>query len=151
MSVTTALTHLRSRCAAGEVCLADVRNYFRRHPELTADECQQIIDSLLADHYIDEARYARAFVSDKLRFNRWGRQRLRQELRLKGIGDDDIKAALATIDDDEYRQTLRQLLDAKRRTLRGADDRETRAKLARHAAAHGFELSLIFNLLGDDD
>ena len=150
MNKSTAFSQLAARCSTTELCIADIRSKLERM-ELTDEERDAIVQRLLDEHFIDEGRYARAFVSDKFRFARWGRIKIRQALRQKGIAAADINEALQTIDDDAYRQTLIELLAAKRRTLKASSPYEANGKLIRFAAGRGFEPSLICQFLDADD
>ena len=124
-------------CARRETCRGDLEKKFR-----AAD---------IAPDLIDQQRYARAFVHDKAAFARWGRIKIRNALRLKGISRENIAIALEEeIDEKTYRQTLRDLLAAKLRTLK-FDPSDRRAtylaaqKLARFAASRGFEAEAVFS------
>ena len=86
--------------------------------------------------------------------NRWGRDKVRQALRLKGIGDEAVRDALAAVDADAYAAGLDALLASKLRTVRAANDYERRMKLLRFAASRGFEpewaAKVVDRLVGDD-
>lgn len=105
-----------------------------------------IIDHLVDERYIDNARFARAFTLDKLRYNAWGRIKIQQALRLAGVCEADIRVAFDEIHEEEYRQVLRTVIDRKARQLRGEEDDYTRrGKLIRHALSHGFEMDLVMD------
>lgn len=145
----SALLWATGRCALRECCRFDIR---RKWMEGGLDEatCERLLDRLEDDGFIDETRYARAFVHDKLEYDRWGRLKMTQALRLKGISRRDIDAAMAeVIVPERYAEILRSVLQAKLRTLNfDPADREeaykASQKLVRHAASRGFEPDLIF-------
>lgn len=145
----TALQWAASRCALRECCRYDIRKKWTEGG-LDADACERLLDRLEDEGFIDEDRYARAFVHDKLEYDHWGRIKMTQALRLKGIGRSTIDRALAeAIDDARYREVLRQCLAQKLRTLSfdPANREETYKsvqKLVRFAASRGFEPELIF-------
>ena len=97
-----ALSRLANLCAKAEYCVSDIRQKMARWdlPEGAED---RIVHRLLDERYIDEQRYACAFVRSKFRFNRWGRDKIVRGLRLKGISD-DVKAKLAKIKNKEMRE-----------------------------------------------
>lgn len=133
-------------CAMAEHCCAEVSEKLRQWGAAEADAAR-IVDYLIDQNYISEARYCEAFVRDKFRFNHWGRIKIGVMLRAKGLPSECIAAALAQISDDEYRQQLVDLLHAKERTLRGDDEYERRNKLLRFAQSRGFEPDLILKTL----
>ena len=102
---------------------------------------------LEAESYIDEARYARAFVNDKFRFDHWGRIKIRYALRQKGVSDFDTDDALALIDDDDYRQALADFIASRRRTTKGDTPYAVNQKIARAAITRGFEPQMVFDAL----
>ena len=150
MDTETAFAQLAARCTATELCLSDARTRLQRMG-LTGQDAADILARLTREHYIDERRYARAFVSDRFRLARWGRVKIHQALLHKGIADAYIADALQTIDDDDYCRTLHALLATKRRTLTARTQHELHAKLIRFAVGRGFEPSLVFQMLDTDD
>ena len=136
-------------CARRETCRGDLEKKFRA-AEIEPDLIDRVLDRLEQEKFIDEQRYAHAFVHDKAAFARWGRLKIRNALRLKGIDKHLIDIALEEeIDEKTYRQTLRELLSAKLRSLKfDPSDRHATylaaQKLARFAASRGFEAEAVF-------
>jgi len=122
---------------------------------IAGHKAETIVQHLVDTRFIDDSRYARAFVSDKYRYARWGRIKIIQALRLKRIDRDLIDEALAEeIDDETYIANLCALLRAKCRTIGMAEtepDHIARQKLIRFAAGRGYEPSLIMELVRDPD
>lgn len=145
----SALLWATNRCALRECCRQDIRKKWMEGG-LDDATCERLLDRLEDEGFIDEARYARAFVHDKLEYDHWGRLKMAQALRLKGIARRTIDEAMAeVIDDAKYREVLRGVLERKFNTHHfDADDREeaykAMQKLVRHAASRGFEPELIF-------
>ena len=125
-------------CSASERCIQDVEKKIKA-ARLTGEESDRIISRLLKERVIDESRFSRYFVNDKLRFNKWGRIKINYEMQRKGIPSDDRSEALADIDEQEYRSILLSILKSKKKTTRGKDDRDVYTKLLRFAAGRGFE------------
>lgn len=135
-----------AKCAARECCRSD---FHKKLVEagMTAAEAESIIDRLEDEGFIDEARYARAFVHDRFEYAGWGRLKIRQALALKKINAANIDNALRQIDETLYRERLQAILKAKARSLPTAEPYETKMKLARFAASRGFEPGIIFDCL----
>lgn len=138
LSESEMLHRAAAYCSASERCIQDVEKKIKA-AGLTEEESGRIIARLLEERFIDESRFARYFVNDKLRFNKWGRIKINYELQRKGIPSAIRSEALAGIDGPEYRHLLLSLLKSKKKATRGKDDREVYAKLLRFAAGHGFE------------
>ena len=141
-----ALHRAATLCSSAKHCTADIREKLARWGVTEADS-RTIIDRLVQERFIDEQRYAVAFVKDKFRFSGWGRIKMRYALQQKRIDGSDIDHALATLDEEQYNDRLLELLQAKSRSIRDDDPEARRAKLFRFAASRGFEPSLIFNAL----
>lgn len=141
-----ALHRAAALCSSAEHCTADIREKLARWGVTEADS-RTIIDRLVQERFIDEQRYAVAFVKDKFRFSGWGRIKMRYALQQKRIDGSDIDHALATLDEELYNDRLLELLQAKSRSIRDDDPEARRAKLFRFAASRGFESALIFNAL----
>ena len=130
-----------SYCSLAERCIYDVRKKIVSAGALP-EMAEQIIAHLLKEKFIDEARYCRSFVSDKFRFNRWGRIKIDYELRGKNIDNLLINEALTDIDEEEYESILFALLKDKKRTVKGQTEWDIFSKLYRFALNRGFESSL---------
>lgn len=141
-----ALHRAAALCSSAEHCTADIREKLARWGVTEADS-RTIIDRLVQERFIDEQRYAVAFVKDKFRFSGWGRIKMRYALQQKRIDGSDIDHALATLDEEPYNDRLLELLQAKSRSIRDDDPEARRAKLFRFATSRGFESALIFNAL----
>lgn len=125
-------------CSTAERCIQDVEKKIKA-AGLSPEESEHIIARLLEEKFIDEQRFARYFVNDKLRFNKWGRIKIGYELQRKNIPAPVRQEALEGIDDTEYTSILLSLLKAKKRSTKGKDERDIYIKLLRFAAGRGFE------------
>ncbi len=112
-------------------------------------ESSGIIRLLEKDNFINEERYALAFVRDKFRYNKWGKLKITAQLRAKGIGGEIIKKALDTIDNETYKLTLSNLLSVHSRSVKAKNEYELKAKLLRYGLSKGFESNLLYDLLND--
>ena len=111
--------------------------------ELSEEVRARVMARLIKERYVDDERYARAFVKDKIRYNKWGRRKVQQALWAKRIDQDIQQQVLDEIDEKEYLDVLRPLLKQKNRSIRAESDYERRQKLARFALSRGFDFSII--------
>ena len=147
MTADEILYKLTARCSVSEQCLSDIETKLSKY-DLPEEEKTRILRHLVEEKYIDDGRYAEAFVRDKYRFNKWGRIKIAQGLRMKGIDNDTISTAMEVIDETEYLNILRDLIKTKRRSTHGKNDYEINGKLARFATGRGFEYSAIRQCMG---
>jgi regulatory protein len=145
-----AYSRLARQCSMGEQCIYDARKKMQRW-EIEDDAQQRIVKRLLEERFIDENRYAHAFVRDKSRYNRWGSTKIKFELKRRGISERDIEDALCEIDEEESLSTLRDLLESKRRTVKGRSEYEIKAKLVRFALSRGFSIQDAMRVVGMED
>ncbi|MBR5440975.1 MAG: RecX family transcriptional regulator [Prevotella sp.] len=148
ISSDAALVRLETLCARSEQCGADLRRKLFTWG-ITGSTAEKILDSLADRRFFDDARFARAFVNDRFNFSKWGRRKITQALRLKRIDADIISDAVATIDDETYESTLRQILRSRAVRMAQPLSRDDRLRLARFAASRGFETSLILSTVND--
>ena len=150
MTEQEAYLQLAALCAQAEHCQQEMRDKMRRW-ELDETVQNRIIDRLIKERYIDDERYARAFVKDKIRYNKWGRRKVQQGLWQKRIDADIQQRVLDEIDEKEYLDVLRPLFKQKRKSIRAANDYELNQKLARFALSRGFTFDLIRQCLDVDE
>ena len=135
-----------ARCARQECSRRDISTKLVGKGATAAEACE-VVDRLVGEGFIDDARYARAFVADKFRFERWGRVKISYMLHLKGLPDDVVDEALQQIDPDEYRAALDEFIQSRRRTVQAPTPYAQNQKIARAAVARGFEPQLVFDRL----
>ena len=133
-------------CSLSEHCTQKVREKLVQW-ETPKEFIQPIIDRLVEEDYINEERFARAFVKDKFRFNHWGRIKITTHLRALGISSENIATAMQEIGDEEYAKMLDEIVEKKRKSIKNGTDYEIRAKLLRHALSRGFEYDLVASKL----
>ena len=150
MTEQEAYLQLAALCAQAEHCQQEMRDKMRRR-ELDETVQNRIIDRLIKERYVDDERYARAFVKDKIRYNKWGRRKVQQGLWQKRIDADIQQRVLDEIDEKEYLDVLRPLLKQKRKSIRAANDYELNQKLARFALSRGFTFDLIRQCMDIED
>ena len=145
-----AFLQLATLCAQAEHCEKEMRDKLKRWD---IDESAQgrIIQRLISERYIDDERYARAFVKDKIRYNKWGRRKVQQALWLKQIDPDIQQRVLNEIDENEFLDVLRPLLHQKRKTIKAQNDYELNQKLVRFALGRGFTFDIIRQCLDVDE
>lgn len=139
-----------SRCSQRECCRSELAQKMRTKGA-TTQQIEQILEQLEAERYVDEIRYARAFVSDKFRFERWGRVKIRYALQHKGIASYCIDEALSHITSDEYKDALATFIAQRKKATKGDTSYEINQKVARVAISRGFEPQLVFSQLKLDD
>ena len=141
---------LAALCAQAEHCQYEMLEKMRRW-ELPEEEQARVMHRLVSERYVDDERYARAFVKDKVRYNKWGRRKVEQALWQKRIDEDIRQRVLDEVDDDEYLSVLKSLLQQKRRTTKASSDYELNQKLVRFAISRGFTYDIIRKCLDIDD
>lgn len=142
MSVEDAKVRLSWLCARREHCSGDLivkmRNWGMGESEQAA-----VLDWLKEKRFVDDGRYATAFVAEKTRYNKWGRLKIDMALRQKGIDTGTRTRALSTIDDEEYDDNLAALMKKKRKTVSDDNEYTIKEKLYRFAASRGYEHDII--------
>ena len=150
MTEQEAYLQLATLCAQAEHCEQEMRDKMKRW-EIDETVQNRIINRLVKERYIDNERYARAFVKDKIRYNKWGRRKVQQALWMKRIDNDIQQRVLDEIDDKEYLDVLRPLLKQKRKSTKAANDYELNQKLVRFALGRGFTFDIIRQCLEVDE
>ncbi len=140
---------LAALCAQAEHCQWEMLEKMRRW-ELPEEQQAHVMQRLVEERYVDDERYARAFIKDKIRYNRWGRRKVEQALWQKHITEDIRQRTLDEVDDEEYLSVLRPLLKQKQKELkrslkgaRGMEEAMLNQKLIRFALGRGFTYDLI--------
>ena len=114
---------------------------------LEPDDVEEIIVRLGQEKMLDEERYAQAYVRGKYGLKKWGRRKITQGLKAKGISDYCIKQGLKEIDYEVYEQNLLQLLEKKNATEKEKNPFARRQKLTYYLVSKGYENDLVQDAL----
>lgn len=139
------IVQFQAQCAKREYCAGDIRRKALEKLEWNREAAEEVVASLVADKFVDDARYASAFAREKSSLQGWGPVKIRFQLRAKGISDADICAALEEIDAEKASARLEKLLANKWHTLQ--DDPQGRLKLIKFALSRGYEYEEIESLI----
>jgi len=152
LSEQEALYKAEAYCSLAEHCLSEVAEKLEQWG-VSSESKTRILKKLVAERFIDESRYCRFFIHDKFKYNKWGRNKIAQALWQKKIDRQVSDPLLGSIDEEEYRNVLCGLLEAKRKTVKARNEYELNGKLIRFALGRGFEMNEIKACLSlrDDD
>lgn len=145
MDAARCLSRLQKLCSKAEYCRADV--YRKALKDLEGDEeaAGRVVEQLLADKYVDDARYASAYAREKASLQGWGPVKIRFQLRAKGVSDANIQAALEEVEPEKARAKLQKLLETKAKTLAG--DPQFRLKLIKYALSRGYDYNVVEGII----
>ncbi|MCM1482714.1 MAG: RecX family transcriptional regulator [Muribaculaceae bacterium] len=141
-----ATARLEALCAKSEQCTYDIRDKLKRWGVPTAT-AEAVIRHLTQASYVNDSRFASAYVRDKYRFSCWGRRKISAGLYAKRIDRDIATRALDEIDVKEYATIAFRTVKAKLRSLDRTDMRLCREKLLRFGMARGYETKLLLKIL----
>lgn len=141
-----ALQLLMNRCAKSETCTADARKALYRW-QIPAETHQNIINQLTSLKFIDDSRYATAYVREKASLSRWGEYKIRAGLRNKQIDEETINAALSQLEEHDMTGKLKEQLRRKMRTIKAKNTYDLKNKLLRYGVGLGFDFSDVNDLI----
>lgn len=135
-----ALQSLMRLCARSERSSGDALRLMKRWG--VADEAaRKVLSRLQAERFLDDSRYAEAFVRDKLNLSGWGAYKIKTALRNKGVSKDIIEEVVAPmIAETDMKERLEDIMRRRLRTLKYSSTYEAKTKLIRFAAGRGYEL-----------
>ena len=137
-----ALAALMRLCARAEKSQEDARRLMRGWG-LAERDAEGVLAKLVRDRFIDDARYAGAFVREKLRLSGWGGYKIRTALQRKRIYRALIDAALAEADRSGMDERLRRQLERKARTAKYTTQYELKTKLIRYGLSLGYDYETV--------
>ena len=141
MDAARCLSRLQKLCSKAEYCRADVYRKALKALEGDAEAAGKVVEQLVADKYVDDARYASAFAREKAGLQGWGPVKIRFQLRTKGVSEADIASALQDVEPEKAEAKLQKILEAKARTLQG--DPQFRLKLLKFDLSRGYEYDVV--------
>lgn len=141
METARCLSRLQKLCSKAEYCETDIYRKALRDLEGDADAARKVVESLMREKYVDNARYASAFAREKATIQGWGPVKIRFQLKAKGISEEVIRAAIDEVDEGKQADKLLKVLQAKARAL--SSDPQFRLKLLRFGLTRGYDYDAV--------
>lgn len=147
-----ALEKLQHYCAYKERCHSEVRTKLIKL-EIYGDKLEEIMSALIQEDFLNEERYAIAYVSGKYRINQWGKYKIRMGLKAKRVSDYCIKKGLENINAEEYYNNLLNILEKQKRiySIKALNGYQLKSKLFKFAMGKGYETEIIKQCLEELD
>ncbi len=157
-SAEQALQSLMRECARTERSSGDALRLMKRWG-LSDEDAAKVLARLQAERFIDDSRYAEAFVRDKLNLSGWGAYKIKMALRTKGVSKDIIEEVVAPmLAETDMTERLEEIMRRRMRTLKYSSSYDAKTKLIRFAASRGYDMeqaiecaSRICSTLNEDD
>ncbi|MCP4521055.1 MAG: RecX family transcriptional regulator [Cytophagales bacterium] len=142
----SAFLKMAKYCSYQDRCESDILLKLNKYL-LTDNEKSDIIENLIEEKFLNEERFARSYVRGKFRSNKWGRVKIKQALKMKGIDSYLINLGFEEIKDEEYLQTLYALFDKKDAQEKEQDPYKRKAKIINFLLSKGFESDIVFSVV----
>ena len=150
MTGQQAYQKLAALCARSEHCQQEMFDKMRQWG-VDEEEQAKVMARLVEERYVDDERFTRAFVNDKVRYAKWGRRKIEQALWMKRIDEQLARTVLDEVPDEDYIAILRPALKQKRRSTKAASEYEMTMKLIKYALSRGFTMDVIRQCMEVDD
>lgn len=141
-SVAEARVKIAAYCAYQERCQEEVRTKLAEKG-LFGDQAEELISHLIEEGFMNEERFAQAFVRGKFNLKKWGRNKITQELKLRKVSPNCIKSGMKEIDPEEYWQMLLRLVEKKSGFVKDPDQFKKKYKIQQYLIGRGFESDLV--------
>ena len=148
-TVKEATERIQSFCAIQDRCQWEVEKKMKEW-EISDEIIENILTDLILEKFVDEQRFAESFCRGKFRIKRWGKVKIKNELKIKKISENCINKGLSQINNKEYMQVLKNVYIKKRNSLKDTNQFIRKGKIAKHLQHKGFESNLIWELINKD-
>ncbi len=146
VSKAEALIKLQRYCAYQDRCHKEVRTKLI-DLGIYGDDLNDIIVDLIQENFLNEERFAKSYARGKFRIKKWGKNRIKQELKQRQVSEYCIKKGLLEINTEEYELTLQSILEKKNLILRDKNAFARKKKLAQYAIQKGYEYNLVWKCI----
>ena len=148
-TVKEATERIQSFCAIQDRCQWEVEKKMKEW-KISDEIIENILTDLILDKFVDEQRFSESFCRGKFRIKRWGKVKIKNELKIKKISKNCIDKGLLQIKNEEYMEVLKYLYIKKRNSLKDTNQFIRKGKIAKHLQQKGFESNMIWELINKD-
>lgn len=135
-----------SFCAYQERTQQEVRDKLYGQ-DVDKDVIEEIIVKLIEDNFINEERFARTFAGGKFRIKRWGKNKIIQALKVKGLSPYCIKKGIEEIDEEDYVKTVHFLIEKKENEEKERNLFKRKDKVSKYLIRKGYEPEIVWEIL----
>lgn len=146
ISEKQAFTRMARLCSQKEYSSFDISQKLYRL-NFTSKEIENIVNRLIEENFINDERFVRSYIGDKLKFNKWGKKKIELTLKQKKIPQGIIYKVFKEYSASELNKSLESVLEKKWKSVKGATDNEKKGKLIRYALGRGFEMKEILSCM----
>lgn len=147
-TVEEAKKKLEYYCAYQERCHKEVVQKLK-DMRMIPEAIDVIVVHLIQNNFLNEERFAKTFVSGKLKIKKWGKRRLTLELKKKDISKTNISQALSEIDDKEYVEIFNDLAEKRYLSLKEANKYKKKKKLTDYLLYRGWDSFLVYDKVNE--
>lgn len=137
---------MKNWCAYQERSQFEVRNKLFEYG-IFNEEAENIISQLIQENFLNEERFALAFARGKFRIKRWGRIKIKLELKQHKVSEYCISKALKQIDGNEYFATLEKIIEKKTKEIKESNKIKKQYKIIKYAMSRGYEQDIIMDAI----
>lgn len=142
-SVEDIIQKLEHYCSYQERCHIEVSEKLRSFV-LNQEEKDKIIVHLIESNFLNEERFALVFSISKFHQKKWGKIRIKNELKARKISDYLVTKALKEIPTEEYEITFENLAEKHWETITEKNDLKKRKKFCDYLLRKGWESERIY-------
>lgn len=139
---------LENYCVYQDRCHKEVENKLREY-NVIPEARELILLGLLQDNFLNEERFSKSFARGKFRIKKWGRERIIRELKFKNISAYNIKVALKEINEQEYTETLYDLVTKKNEAISETNIYKRKKKIVDFLKYRGYESNRIYEVVNE--
>ncbi len=146
------LTPKEAKLKAADFCAYQERSQQQARDKLYdyglhQDEVEEVLADLIVEGFLNEERFAKAYVGGKFRIKKWGRHKILKGLKQHRISEYCIKKGLEEIAEENYRETLKGLIIKKVQIIKASNDYDRKSKIARYAVGRGYETEIVWEII----
>jgi len=145
-SMHDAIIKARHYCSSQERCVSEIEIKLKQWG-VKKEDFNLILEQLIADDFLNEARYVDTYVQSKVKLKKWGKIKIRYELKRRRVPGSLIDAGLDKIDEQSYLMILEKIILKKKAEIKETDIYKAQKKVATFAISKGYEPNLVWEAI----
>ena len=126
----------------------ELRDYLKNKEEDTII-IEEVIDKLIDYKYLDDDRFTKAFIKDKLNFTNWGDYKIKNELKRLGVSEEIIYNNISNIDDNIFYERINKIIDKDISTNKIYSGLKLKNKIYNHVLTLGYSKEKVISIINN--
>lgn len=130
--------------------IKEMKDYYTKKG-VNEENISKIISKLINNNYLDDERFTKAYIKDKMMFTTSGDYKIKKDLINLGIDEEIIRRNIENIDSNLLENKMRKIIEKDIKANKKYNGLKLKNKIYNHLLTQGYNKEKVINVINDYD